>query len=211
MILWYKRFLFRRIEIMTKNIILEKAIELFNKNGYANVSVRDIAVAMDKSVGNITYHYKKKSDLICAIVDLQYEDLRSLELNSDIDIMGLNEQLKIMIAFQKKYYFYFSNIIELRKSYHPIMDLQHKVKKEFTLHFTEVIKNFEKRGLFRVSPKKDLYEYLAKAMVLLMMSWVQQIEFEDSEKHDELATIVWSILYSNLTEKGIELYNQELK
>lgn len=193
----------------TKNVILEKAIELFNKNGYTNVSMRNIADAADKSVGNITYHYKKKTDLICAIVNLQYEDLKSLELNSDVDIRGFNEQLKLMISFQKKYYFYFSNMIELRKSYHEIMDFQHKVKKEFILYFTEVIKNFEARGIFRVFTNKGLYEYLAKGIVLIMMSWVQQSELEDSEMHEELFSIVWSILYSNLSEKGLCLFQDE--
>lgn len=195
--------------MITKNVILQRAIELFNKNGYANVSMRDIAVATDKSVGNITYHYKKKSDLIRAIVDLQYKDLMSLKLNSDVDIKGLNEELKIMLDFQKKYYFYFSNMIELRNSYNEIMDFQLKVKKEFTLHFTEIIINFEKNGIFRVSPNKNLNKHLAKGIVLLMMSWVQQIKLEDSEAHDELVNIVWSILYSKLSEKGIELYNEE--
>lgn len=203
--------MFWGIKMTTKNIILEKAIELFNKNGYANVSMRNIADATNKSVGNITYHYKKKIDLIRAIIDLQYVDLKSLGLNSDVDIKGLNEQLKKILDFQKKYYFYFTNMIELRKSNHEIMDFQLKVKKEFILHFTEVIANFENRGLFRVHENKNLYNNLAKGIVLLMMSWVQQIELENPEMHDELVNIVWSILYPNLSEKGIELYNKELK
>jgi hypothetical protein len=44
--------------------------------------------------------------------------------------------------------------------------------------------------------------------VLLMMSWIQQISQDETEQHDELLNIVWSILYFNLTEKGIDLYNQ---
>jgi AcrR family transcriptional regulator len=194
----------------TKNVILEKAIELFNENGYANVSMRDIADAADKSVGNITYHYRKKTDLICAIVNLQYEDLKSLKLNTDVDIRGFNEQLKMMISFQKKYYFYFSNMIELGKSYPEIMDFQHKVKNEFILYFIEVIKNFEERGIFRVFSNEDIYEHLAKGIVLIMMSWVQQIEPEDSNIHEELFSIVWSILYSNLSEKGLLLFQEEI-
>jgi AcrR family transcriptional regulator len=192
----------------TKKIILEKAIELFNKNGYAAVSMRDIADATNKSVGNITYHYKKKSDLICAIVELQYEDLKSLYLKSDVSIMDFNEQLKTMLQFQKKYYFYFSNMIELRKNYHEILEFQSKVRKMLIIHFSRIIENFEKKEIFRASPNEKLRTYWANGIVLLMMSWIQQISQDATEQHDELLNIVWSILYFNLTEKGIDLYNQ---
>jgi AcrR family transcriptional regulator len=195
----------------TKKLILEKAIELFNKNGYATVSMRDIADATNKSVGNITYHYKKKSDLIYAIVELQYEDLKSLAFKTDVNIRGLNEQLKLMLNFQKKYYFYFSNMIELRKNYNEISEFQLKVREELTLHFIRIIENFEKKEIFKVSPNKEFHECLAKGIVLLMMSWIQQISLEEIEQHEGLLNIVWSILYFNLTEKGISLFNQIFK
>ncbi|MEY8356397.1 TetR/AcrR family transcriptional regulator [Lachnospiraceae bacterium 54-53] len=192
----------------TKEVILQKAIELFNKKGYAAVSMRDIADAANKSVGNVTYHYKKKSDLILAIVELQYEDFKSLKLKSDADIMDFNQQLKTMLQFQKKYYFYFSNIIQLRNSYYEILEFQLKVQKILTAYFIQIIENFEKEGIFREVSDKELYGFLAKGIVSLMMSWAQQNSQEDMEKNDELLKIVWSILYFNLTEKGIGLYNK---
>lgn len=192
----------------TKDIILEKAIELFNKNGYSEISMRDIADATNKSVGNITYHYKKKSDLIYAIVELQYEDFQSLDLKTDIDLLDFNEQLKTMLNFQKKYCFYFSNMIELRKKYSEMKEFQSKVRKILISHFCQVIESFERKEIFRVSPNEKLRIYQAKGIVLLMMSWMQQISSDTTEQIDELLEIVWSILYSNLTEKGIVLYNQ---
>lgn len=43
--------------------ILETSIQLFNKNGYAAVTMRDIAGALNISPGNLTYHFKKKTIL----------------------------------------------------------------------------------------------------------------------------------------------------
>ncbi|MDF2986173.1 MAG: transcriptional regulator, TetR family [Eubacterium sp.] len=192
----------------TKSIILEEAIELFNKNGYTAVSMRDIADAANKSVGNITYHYKKKSDLICAIVELLYEDFQSLNLKTDVSLIDFNEQLKTMLNFQKRYFFYFSNMIELRKNYPEISEFQIKVRKKLIMHFSEIIENFEQKEIFRTAPGKKLREHLAKGIVLLMMSWIQQNSDEAMEQYGELINIVWSILYFNLTEKGIKLYNQ---
>jgi AcrR family transcriptional regulator len=193
----------------TKNIILEKAIALFNIYGYSAVTMRDIADATNKSVGNITYHFNKKSDLIGAIVELEYEDFKSLHLKQDIDINELNTQLKEMLVFQKKYYFYFLNMLELRKEHAAIKNRQIEVRKELTLHFTKVIENFEKGKIFKESPSKENIKYLAKGIVLLMMSWVQQITPEDeTEKHEELLAVIWSVLYPRLTVTGIFQYNE---
>nr|HML49665.1 helix-turn-helix domain-containing protein [Clostridia bacterium] len=41
---------------------------LFQAQGFGNVSMRDVASAAGISVGNLTYHYKKKEDLIEAVV-----------------------------------------------------------------------------------------------------------------------------------------------
>jgi len=192
----------------TKEVILEKAIELFNRNGYTSVSMRDIADAANKSVGNITYHFKKKSDLICSIVEYQYKDLKGLDLKTQVDVSGFNEELKVMLGIQKKYYFYFSNMIELRSSYQEILVFQKKVKEELTSHFSGIFEYFETQDIFKTSPYKDYYKQLSKAVVLLMMSWIQQTLPEETDKPEGLLSMVWSILYLCLTEKGIRLYKQ---
>ena len=44
--------------------VLEMSAELFNRYGIEAVSVSQIAEALNISPGNLTYHYKKKSDLL---------------------------------------------------------------------------------------------------------------------------------------------------
>jgi hypothetical protein len=99
-------------------------------------------------------------------------------------------------------------MIELRKNYPEISEFQIKVRKKLIMHFSEIIENFEQKEIFRTAPGKKLREHLAKGIVLLMMSWIQQNSDEAMEQYGELINIVWSILYFNLTEKGIKLYNQ---
>ena len=52
----------------TKGDIIACARRLFEAQGYNGVSMRDIAKALDISVGNLTYHFKKKEALIEAIL-----------------------------------------------------------------------------------------------------------------------------------------------
>ena len=53
----------------TKEDILITARELFNEYGYKNISMRDIAKKLNISVGNLTYYFKKKEDLIQRRID----------------------------------------------------------------------------------------------------------------------------------------------
>lgn len=47
------------MDINLRDKILETAIELFNKKGYAYVTLRDISDALNISPGNLTYYFKK--------------------------------------------------------------------------------------------------------------------------------------------------------
>lgn len=51
----------------TKYLIIQSAINLFNKYGIKNVRVQDIASEAGISPGNLTYHFRTKKDLMPAI------------------------------------------------------------------------------------------------------------------------------------------------
>lgn len=195
-----------------KNEILVKAIELFNQCGYESVSMRDIARVMHKSVGNITYHFPKKSDLMNAVGNLIYQDFCSLQLQPKLDIHGLHEQLIEMIQFQKRYAFYFSNMIALRK-YQPDSagntDRQLVVRERLISYYSEVIRNFEIEEIFATLPEKESSRYLAEGIVLIILSWANSGVLNDEAGYEELLKIIWNVIYPNLTPTGIRQFRQE--
>lgn len=196
-----------------KNEILVKAIELFNQYGYESVTMRDIARVMHKSVGNITYHFPKKSDLMSAVGNLIYQDFCSLQLQPKLDIHGLQEQLTEMIQFQKQYAFYFSNKIALRK-YQPdtsgTADRQLAVRKRLISYYSEVIQNFETEGVFKTLPGKESSRYLAEGIVLIILSWANPGMPNYEARYEELLKIIWNLIYPNLTPKGVQQFRQEV-
>ncbi|MET0985411.1 MAG: TetR/AcrR family transcriptional regulator [Steroidobacteraceae bacterium] len=56
--------------------VLEMSAELFNRYGIEAVSVSQIAEALKISPGNLTYHYKKKADLLADHISAFEERLR---------------------------------------------------------------------------------------------------------------------------------------
>src|SRR6476646_9564199 len=52
-----------------KEDILKTALQLFNKKGIDEVRTRDIAKEMKISLGNLTYYFPAKSDIVLALVE----------------------------------------------------------------------------------------------------------------------------------------------
>lgn len=54
---------------MTDKLILEKALVLFNEKGYEKIGMREIARELGISPGNLTYYFKKKIDILIALME----------------------------------------------------------------------------------------------------------------------------------------------
>lgn len=48
----------------TRDLILQRALHLFQKNGYESVTMRDLAKACDSSLGSFYYHFKNKEEIV---------------------------------------------------------------------------------------------------------------------------------------------------
>lgn len=65
-----------RASSRTRKKILQTSIELFNCQGVQNVSLESIAVRMGISRSNLTYHFKRKQDLLRATLVVLEQQLR---------------------------------------------------------------------------------------------------------------------------------------
>lgn len=61
----------------TKEKILHIAHELFSKEGFHGVSVRDISKKAKVNVASISYHFGGKDDLIKAVIEFSFSNLRN--------------------------------------------------------------------------------------------------------------------------------------
>jgi len=129
---------------ITKQQIIEKAVELFLKNGFSKTTLDEIAQQTNLTRGAIYWHFKDKLDIVNELIETQHEDLSQLlsDLFSE-DSSSLNKIQKIIEEIVRHFFESksFQNFIELtwfKIEYTELSNLK-TTKTELTTYF---INNF---------------------------------------------------------------------
>ena len=87
----------------TKKKIIEATISLFNEHGFANVSLPHISDKLEISLGNLTYHFPKKDQLIDSIYQLFQEELALITKDYEVllDLGEMDKQLRVFYGLQQ--------------------------------------------------------------------------------------------------------------
>ncbi len=117
-------------------MIKHRGLKMFNRLGVQNVTLRDIAAAIKKSYGNVTYHFPNKETLVSQL----YDDML-VELNEISEQM--TEQKDVFSAILKapeftfeltiKYIFLFKDLTEIRRTFPDLakrIDQSNRTRKE---------------------------------------------------------------------------------
>ena len=98
----------------TKEKIWRGAAELFRERGYAGVSMRDIADRAGIRVGNLTYYYPKKEDLVEAMyLEAAEEMYQNVVFRSVDDVV---EYARSILAIQRRNAFLFDSFDQIAES-----------------------------------------------------------------------------------------------
>lgn len=188
----------------TRSKILQYACELFKKYGYNAVSMRSIANALDISVGNLTYHFKKKEDLIEALI---FEELQEYQnfFGQIYDIYDMDRYFRHLLSVQKRLTFYFDSYIQLSQISDALREKQMQMIENMNMTICRGFNELLSNGMMKAENYKGQYEDLARMLIMLTL-----FRFPGKElricRNDSAETIrlMWALLANYLTEKGIE-------
>ncbi len=195
----------------TKSYILDRALKLFNKNGFVNVRLQHIADYGDISVGNLAYHFKHKDCLIESLYDQLKEaqetslyEFRIAHLFEDI-----NRQLRHIFQCQKHYLFFYLDTLEVLRAY-PSIKEKHQQHVAWQIQQIEWMFNFNVDHNTFLPPVRDgQYNQLAWLFWMTMDNWMyaRQIKGLDHLNDDDFIADLWSLMLPFLTAEA----HQELK
>lgn len=173
-----------------KSEILAAAERLLDAGGPHAVSMRGVAAALGISVGNLTYHFPQKKDLLEAVMRARHERCRALPPPSTVP--GLDG--------------FFRSLLARRGQIPPACETPDQARDLMLLaaeHIAELLHGameaFAAEGLLRQSPELPAVEQALLA--LLMLGRAEEVfgALPDAEKTRRCA---WGVLSLLLTEKG---------
>jgi AcrR family transcriptional regulator len=197
-----------------KEKILKKALELYNANGVEYVGMRELAAALGVKLGNITYYFPTKEDIIRGLSE-QLSGLNTGIITDapDLSVISFLTMLRKHCENQVQYKCLFISFVNLMKEY-PSLSVKYKdiEKKRKGMTANCVQRLIENKYL-----KKDLSEnvgLMESLFLLIMRFWVSEAEISlsalsDDKKIDHYLDMIAHILQPYATNKGlkeIELY-----
>ena len=198
----------------TREKILITSLELFNKSGIEEVSLRDISSKLNIRVGNLNYYFPSKNDIVHALcmdfigkVDEAVGEIFKRSFENLFELMY--RQADIIFSIQLEYRFIFN------KSYAEIITSLPSVQE----HFTKVLKirfdewmNFHtllvQQKLAQRRIITDSYP-LSYILNILALFWHQEAsiylpDLKDEHKKDHALSIMFHAYKPYLTKKGLD-------
>lgn len=173
----------------SKEKILQKALELFNINGFGNVSIRQIAAELNISHSNLIYHYKTKNDM----ADALYTELlqKAVALNASVKksenfIENLFNSTKTGFEILYDYRFFMIDLNEILKENTLLKSAFLEVEKVRSKMYKDVIEKGIIQGNFRKELYENEYDFFIEQIKIYSDSWItsSQIYHSGSTKED---------------------------
>ena len=183
--------------------ILQTAKELFNESGYNSVSTRDISEALGISKGNLTYHFKKKEDIIEAIL---FEPAYSSPPKAPTTLAEMDAFFLNMQHTVQENAFYFWHHAQLAQLSPKIREQQHSIYQSNVEKFMQALKTLNQNGVIREECITNEYSHVIDSLLLSMIYWMPFCKLKQAKSSDvSFQQQAWSILYPLLTNNGSDI------
>ncbi|SCK01454.1 HTH-type transcriptional repressor KstR2 [uncultured Eubacterium sp.] len=183
----------------TRLEILQTAKALFNERGFNDVSTRDIANALGISKGNLSYYFKRKEDIVEAIL----EEFPGNPPDTPKTMAALNEFLLDMQDTVQENAFYFWHHAQLSQLSPKIKELQREMYRCNVQKLRNAFKRFQEEGYFLLEQVEGQYNRTIDALLLSSIYWLPFCTLKQEKLvENDFQKQAWSILFPLLTEKG---------
>lgn len=193
---------------MRKNIkqdIIQTAKELFNQRGYNQVSTQDIANALGISKGNLNYHFKRKEDIISAIVEEMHRHFVPQPAPTTLE--ELNALFLHAQTITQENAFFFWHYLQLSQVSETIRTIQHSMIKHNYSLFTQAFETLRADGILQEEEYPRQYRQIIRAVMLTCIYWAPHNKLEEGlDTGETFLSCVWGILYPLLTPEGKRQY-----
>jgi AcrR family transcriptional regulator len=173
------------------------------------VKLNDITGALKISLGNLTYYYKTKKDLIAAIINYMSEDRLEVSVKSGDYLKDNNwmDLIKGYLLFQLKYAFFYRDVLDLYALNKEAKSLCKNEINSVILFIKNSIDSAIDKGYLISEPRESLYDGLAHNVWSIIQSWfIKRAVFgSDSADLNEPFLFIMNLYYPYATRNGLDI------
>jgi AcrR family transcriptional regulator len=163
--------------------IVDRAILLFNRHGVQNVSIERIAMELKISPGNLTYHFKRKRDLVLATQSVLQKHLHEA-LARPIAVTSPNEGgLYIVRVFQTlwDFRFFFNGLAFLLTDDAPLRAKYEELLEGVIGTIESDMIYLYKRGYMVMPRSPNSFRLLAENLWGQWLTWLRITQIKDPQ------------------------------
>ena len=197
----------------TKDQIKSAALNLFNKKGIRNVTLREVADHLERSYGNITYHFKNKGLLITAIYLGMLEELAAIGVairqdNSSL-LTSLLKAPQFTFDLSLKYLFLYVDFVEIYRSYPDLAQLINQQNEKRKKIWLKTLQQLQKEQLLRPDLDDSDLDYLMELSGAMRTYFFLKLSTDiltASSLKSNYVQSVNQLLKPYLTKAGLKVY-----
>lgn len=169
----------------TKEIILSQALKMFNEQGIEYVGMREIAKELDLRVGNVTYYFPTKDDLVLAItLELAEANNKVLETNESLTMAQFLDMYVDIFANHYRYRCLFISFVHLLEQNPKIEQLYLPNQEKRYKTIKRNLSHLKQNGFLEKQLDEHTIDFLVSAISLMVRFWLSEarIRFRDQGK-----------------------------
>lgn len=191
----------------TRGKILDKALELFNERGIEYVGLRELAGILNMRVGNITYYFPTKDDLVYELsLELSKKNAETIVAGSNLSITGFLHMLLQAIKNQLQFKCLLLSFVHLVQQNEFIATSYKKTQQVRNATIRANIDSLVAGGYLHAG-SEDQKQFLVSTVSLISRFWISEAAISFRQYHrEELIThylaLVTQLLLPYCTPKG---------
>lgn len=203
----------------TKERILEAALQLFNQEGIGNISMRRIAEEAGIQIGNLTYHFRNRDNLVEGLLNQLIEELEDEIAKTQVSELNLHavwNALYTSYKIQDRYRFIMLDLLQMFRQYPQLLEKFRLNYERRRMELSFAIHLMEGSGILQKEISRHYYqEFLLPQLYCLSDFWLSEAELLYQGKVEDkalyYARMTFSLLLPHLSEKGKEEYFEIMK
>lgn len=205
----------------TKERILEKALELLNERGVAQVSIRGIGDQLNMTPGNLSYHYANVDVIVEALYFRLVEELDALILESmqlaqlqGIDLPFTYHSIERTFAIFQRYKFLMLDFADIMRRHERLKQHFRELAKVRQGQFLPLIAALQAGGWVEAERYPGQFQLWIQQASLIGDYWMASAEImldgDSDHKRKYYVRLFFATLAPHLTARGLEVYQQLL-